>query len=70
MPVAKRPPTPLTARMASAAERRGGSEYLTTADDCTCPSYKFRRQPCKHMLALMGEPVVPFGPIPTPSEHI
>ena len=59
MPVAKRPPTPLTARIAATTTQRGGSDYLTTATSCTCPSYKFRRVPCKHMLALLGEPVEP-----------
>ena len=27
-------------------------EYGTTVGDCGCPAFRFRRGPCKHVLAL------------------
>lgn len=41
-------------RCATFAGRKGGS-YRTTLNSCTCPDFKERKAPCKHMYYLMDQ---------------
>lgn len=41
-----------------------GEKYLTTLASCTCPDFKERKVPCKHMYRLASELKMPNLPVP------
>lgn len=45
----------------SASIKSGGKMYTTTLYHCNCPDYRFRNQPCKHMVRLGLEVGVLLG---------